>query len=145
VCPQLYGGIDVSVEDRCLTIYSILYESSSVILGNADGLAPWIDVDDLLPGQVWGPEVAAAVRASDVVIFYLSKNSVTKASLVTLNVWRFPSCRGRICNLRACLLFKCEWRRDQNILTDLANAKIAFPRNTLWNPNQHNQYGKARQ
>lgn len=47
-----------------------------------DGFAPWLDEEDLLPGQRWEEEIPRAVRGSDVVIVCLSKGSVTKAGYV---------------------------------------------------------------
>jgi len=44
----------------------------------ADGLKPWLDEEDLLPGQLWEKEIPKAVRDCDVVIICLSQSSVTK-------------------------------------------------------------------
>lgn len=44
----------------------------------ADGFAPWLDEEELLPGQDWHERITAAVRASQVVIVVLSKKSVNK-------------------------------------------------------------------
>jgi hypothetical protein len=44
----------------------------------ADGFAPWLDEEELLPGQDWQQEIPAAVRACDVVIICLSQKSVSK-------------------------------------------------------------------
>jgi formylglycine-generating enzyme required for sulfatase activity len=43
-----------------------------------DGFAPWLDEEELLPGQDWQQEIPAAVRACDAVIICLSQKSVTK-------------------------------------------------------------------
>ncbi len=43
-----------------------------------DGFAPWLDEEELLPGQDWQQEIPAAVRACDVVIICLSQKSVSK-------------------------------------------------------------------
>src|SRR5271157_236917 len=43
-----------------------------------DGFAPWLDEEELLPGQDWQQEIPAAVRACDVVIIFLSQRSVGK-------------------------------------------------------------------
>ncbi|CAG0931645.1 Serine/threonine-protein kinase Pkn1 [Thermoflexales bacterium] len=48
----------------------------------ADGFEPWLDEEDLLPGQDWQREIPKAVRNSDVVIVCLSKGSITKAGYV---------------------------------------------------------------
>lgn len=47
-----------------------------------DGFDPWLDAEDLLPGQDWDLEIRKAVRAADVVIVCLSKVSVTKAGYI---------------------------------------------------------------
>ncbi len=44
----------------------------------AAGFAPWIDENDILPGQDWQEEIPAAIRKSDVVIVFLSRKSVDK-------------------------------------------------------------------
>lgn len=44
----------------------------------ADGFLPWLDEVDLIPGQEWQEEIPVAVRASDVVIVCLSRDSVGK-------------------------------------------------------------------
>jgi hypothetical protein len=47
-----------------------------------DGFAPWLDEEDLLPGQNWDMEIKKAVRSSDVVLVCLSASSVTKQGFV---------------------------------------------------------------
>jgi hypothetical protein len=48
----------------------------------ADGFEPWLDEEDLLPGQDWQHEIPRAVRQSNVVIVCLSKGSISKAGYV---------------------------------------------------------------
>lgn len=48
----------------------------------ADGILPWLDEEDLLPGQDWRDEIPAAVKRCDIVVVCLSKSSVTKAGYV---------------------------------------------------------------
>lgn len=48
----------------------------------ADGLTPWLDEENLLPGQDWQFEILKAVRESDVVLVCLSASSVTKEGFV---------------------------------------------------------------
>ncbi len=48
----------------------------------ADGLQPWLDEEDLLPGQDWDREITKAVRTSEVVVVCLSTNSISKAGYV---------------------------------------------------------------
>lgn len=47
-----------------------------------DGISPWLDEEDLLPGFDWQIEIPKAVQSSDVVIVCLSKDSVTKTGYV---------------------------------------------------------------
>lgn len=48
----------------------------------ADGIKPWLDEEDLLPGQDWQLEIPKAVKTSDLVIVCLSRSSITKAGYV---------------------------------------------------------------
>jgi hypothetical protein len=48
----------------------------------ADGFAPWLDEENILPGQDWDSEIRRAVRASHVVVVCLSASSVTKEGYV---------------------------------------------------------------
>lgn len=43
----------------------------------ADGIKPWLDKRDLLPGQEWEIEIPKAVQDSDVVIACLSQHSAS--------------------------------------------------------------------
>lgn len=47
-----------------------------------DGVKPWLDEKDLLPGQDWHKEITKAVKSSDVVIVCLSKGSITKEGYI---------------------------------------------------------------
>jgi hypothetical protein len=47
-----------------------------------DGFLPWLDEEDLIPGQRWQDEIPAAVRASDVVVVCVSHSSVNKEGYV---------------------------------------------------------------
>lgn len=46
------------------------------------GVRPWLDEENLLPGQDWDLEISKAVRNSDVVLVCLSRGSTTKAGYV---------------------------------------------------------------
>ena len=48
----------------------------------ADGIAPWLDEEDLLPGSDRQLEKLKAVQSSDVVIICLSRRAITKAGAV---------------------------------------------------------------
>lgn len=47
-----------------------------------EGFDPWLDAVNLMPGEDWEAEIAAAVKASHVVIVCLSQTAVTKAGFV---------------------------------------------------------------
>ncbi len=47
-----------------------------------DGFAPWLDEEDLLPGQDWELEVRKAVRGADVVLVCLSSKAVSKRGFI---------------------------------------------------------------
>lgn len=46
------------------------------------GVKPWLDEENLLPGQTWEYEIKKAVRASDIVIVCLSRISASKTGFV---------------------------------------------------------------
>ncbi len=43
---------------------------------------PWLDEEDLLPGQDWEQEIPKAVRSSDAILVCLSRSSITKEGYV---------------------------------------------------------------
>ncbi|NJN65283.1 MAG: toll/interleukin-1 receptor domain-containing protein [Chloroflexaceae bacterium] len=45
----------------------------------ADGFQPWMDREDLLPGQNWQREIERAIRQSGAVVICLSSRAVTKS------------------------------------------------------------------
>jgi hypothetical protein len=47
-----------------------------------DGFDPWLDEENLLPGQDWEHEITTAVRSSGAVIVCLSHGSITKEGFV---------------------------------------------------------------
>jgi hypothetical protein len=47
-----------------------------------DGFKPWLDEEDLLPGQDWLREITRVVRASDVVIVCVSSRAVQKQGFI---------------------------------------------------------------
>lgn len=47
-----------------------------------DWIEPWLDKENLLPGQDWDMEIEKAVEATDVVIVFLSKKSITKEGYI---------------------------------------------------------------
>lgn len=46
------------------------------------GVQPWLDREELLPGQNWAVEISKALDASDVILVCLSKNSISKEGFV---------------------------------------------------------------
>jgi formylglycine-generating enzyme required for sulfatase activity len=47
-----------------------------------DGFEPWLDEEDLLPGQDWALEIQQALQTSDFILIFLSRNSVAKRGYV---------------------------------------------------------------
>jgi formylglycine-generating enzyme required for sulfatase activity len=52
----------------------------------ADGFQPWMDKEDLIPGQDWQTEIRKAVQESQVFLACVSKNSTTKAGFVNREI-----------------------------------------------------------
>ena len=48
----------------------------------SEGVQPWFDEINLLPGQDWKREIRKAVHSSDVIIVCLSRDSITKAGYI---------------------------------------------------------------
>jgi len=46
------------------------------------GIQPWLDAEDLLPGQNWEVEIPNAIDEADVILVCLSKNSVNKEGYI---------------------------------------------------------------
>jgi hypothetical protein len=62
-----------------------------------DGFEPWLDEEDILPGQEWAREIPRALQTSDFILIFLSRTSVAKRGYVqremkqALDVWQeFP-------------------------------------------------------
>lgn len=47
-----------------------------------DWIQPWLDEEELYPGQDWNFEIEKAVEAADVILVCLSKGSTTKEGYV---------------------------------------------------------------
>src|SRR5205085_10351365 len=47
-----------------------------------EGMDPWLDEENLIPGQKWRQEISKSVRNSDVVIVCLSQGAVNKTGFV---------------------------------------------------------------
>jgi hypothetical protein len=45
-----------------------------------DGFKPWLDEEDLLPGQDWDYEIKQAIKTSDFILIFLSRITVDKRS-----------------------------------------------------------------
>jgi hypothetical protein len=48
----------------------------------ADGISPWLDEEDILPGQDWDREIRRAIRSCDVVLVCLSRTSINKIGYI---------------------------------------------------------------
>ena len=51
-------------------------------LRTIDGFEPWLDEEDLLPGQEWAREIPRALQTSDFILIFLSRSSVAKRGYV---------------------------------------------------------------
>ena len=51
-------------------------------LRGVDGFEPWLDEEDLLPGQEWAREIPRALQTSDFILIFLSRSSVAKRGYV---------------------------------------------------------------
>jgi hypothetical protein len=47
-----------------------------------EAIAPWLDEEDILPGQKWEQEIPRAVRQSDIVIVCLSRGATSKSGFI---------------------------------------------------------------
>jgi formylglycine-generating enzyme required for sulfatase activity len=47
-----------------------------------EGFEPWLDEEDLLPGQLWEREIPRALQVSDFILIFLSRTSVAKRGYV---------------------------------------------------------------
>lgn len=47
-----------------------------------EGFNPWLDKENLLPGQIWAEEIPKAIRAADFALVFLSTSSVYKRGYV---------------------------------------------------------------
>ena len=48
----------------------------------SNGIIPWIDCEDLLPGQKWKKEISQAIKDSSYFLALLSSNSISKKGYV---------------------------------------------------------------
>jgi hypothetical protein len=48
----------------------------------AEGFQPWLDEEDLLPGQLWDQEIRKALKNSDFILIFFSQISVAKRGYV---------------------------------------------------------------
>lgn len=51
-------------------------------LANIPEFEPWLDEEELLPGQLWEDEIPRALRASDFILIFFSSTSVAKRGYV---------------------------------------------------------------
>lgn len=71
--PQIY--LSYAREDREATerVYRRLLD---------EGFKPWMDVEDIIPGQDWRRVIGKAIRESDFILIFLSKNSVNERGYI---------------------------------------------------------------
>jgi hypothetical protein len=74
----------------------------------AEGFQPWLDEEDLLPGQLWNQEIRRALKNSDFILIFFSQNSVLKRGYVqremklALDTWEEVP-EGQIHTIPICL------------------------------------------
>src|SRR5690349_4379349 len=66
--------------DHVRVIYQRLKQESFIV--------PWMDEDQLLPGQEWGREIELALRHSQAILLFLSRKSIAKEGFVQREVRR---------------------------------------------------------
>jgi hypothetical protein len=76
-------------------------------LKSVDGIRPWFDKNDLLPGMKWRPAIKKAIRESDFFLALLSKRSVSKRGYVqtemkeAFEIWdQFPEDKAFLIPIR---------------------------------------------
>ena len=47
-----------------------------------EGFQPWLDEEDLLPGQLWEQEIPKALKASDFILIFFSQHAVSREGYV---------------------------------------------------------------
>jgi len=47
-----------------------------------EGFEPWLDEEDLLPGQLWNQEIRRALKNAEFILIFFSQNSVLKRGYV---------------------------------------------------------------
>ena len=73
VTPEFWSRHSSGDKEVVRTLYNRL---------KSDGFTPWLDQENLLPGQHWDREIRQAVRTSDAVVVCLSESSITKEGYV---------------------------------------------------------------
>jgi hypothetical protein len=48
----------------------------------AEGFNPWLDIQDIMPGQDWSRVIGQAIRAADCMLVFLSRHSVSKRGYI---------------------------------------------------------------
>jgi len=82
------AGSAPTQQDRALRIFLCHSSGDKPFVRNiyrrlrADGFAPWLDQEDIVPGQLWEEEIPKAVRSSDAVVVFLSVKSINKEGYV---------------------------------------------------------------
>ena len=48
----------------------------------AEGFNPWLDIQDIMPGQNWSQVIGQAIRSADCMLVFLSRHSVSKQGYI---------------------------------------------------------------
>jgi hypothetical protein len=68
--PRVFISAAREDHDRVLPIYRALQDAGS---------KPWLDVENLLPGELWQEAIRNAIRASDIFLVFLSNTSISRS------------------------------------------------------------------
>jgi len=77
-----------NVEQRLLKIFLCHSSSDKMAIRQlyeflrSEGFDPWLDEENILPGQDWKQEIARTVRTADAIVICLSKTAINKSGFV---------------------------------------------------------------
>ena len=67
--PKIFLSAATEDRERVKKVYRLLKN---------EGFEPWLDIQDLLPGQTWQREIYNTIKKSDFVLIFISEHSVSK-------------------------------------------------------------------
>lgn len=84
IAPRIFISYARYDTDEVKHLYDRLFE---------EGLRPWMDVEDILGGELWEPAIRDAIRSADFFLVCLSSNSVNRRGMIrkelgeALKIW----------------------------------------------------------